>query len=163
MDWSNPLIFIVPSIAIAAAIGKLLLWIGTQNESVGAVKKSLRKLEDNSDQILLILAPEAKGSSPLQLTELGDRIAESIGSIGVVTEVYKNLVNRTKEKTPYQVQKICLDYMENEFSPSVELKEAIENCAFENGVLPRNIRRVIAILVRNALLEINSEEGTRNG
>lgn len=65
--------------------------------------------------------------------------------------------DRIHEKQPYEIHDNCFDYVQNKLQPSPEMEVAIHSCAFENGVKYEDVLEVMAIVLRDRLLQ-NHEE-----
>ena len=53
----------------------------------------------------------------------------------------------------YEIQEFSFDYVENELTPSEDERKAMRRTAYEQGARMEQIRRVLAIELRDKLLE----------
>ena len=93
------------------------------------------------------------GSSPLSLTELGKTISEHIDAQRIAKELAGVLSEDLQDKSYYDIQEHCTDFITNEFKPS-PAQDKIRESAYEHGVKIEQVKDVIAIELRDAVIEI---------
>ena len=76
MDWTNPLVFIIPGLAALSAIVYLARWMGTKDESINVIKESISAIRESTNDI-----------------------KESISAIKESTNVIKESISAIREST----------------------------------------------------------------
>ena len=157
----------------AAALVKLGMWIGGANKHMTAVEKHvegaqkhmfaaerhmsaverlLQEIREDIKKLLRWTETAAAGGSPLQLTDLGRRISDTLDAPAWAREHAQTLRPRVEGKRPYEVQDACFSYAKDEFEPSEEFHAAIRMCAYELGINHVQVNTVLAITLRDELL-----------
>lgn len=175
----NPLYFLV-----AIAIGSLLvtagIWIGKVNSDrqnfkefmekvredfkevrndIRELRNDIKEVRNDIKEIFARLGPNlTTKSSPTRLTEFGKTVAECVDAKGITEQLAKKIQEEVKGKTNYQIQSYCEEYIRDEFEPSEETVLRFEECAFENGLKIREINIVLALELRDRLLEMQGSE-----
>ena len=62
-----------------------------------------------------------------------------------------------ENKSPYEIQEFCFQYAK-ELDPTPEQKLALDKTAYENGVETSTVRRVLAIVLRDKLLQHTNQQ-----
>ena len=91
-------------------------------------------------------------SNPLRLTEIGKIISKEIAAPARVDRVSDTLLDQVKGKDAYEVQNFCLEYVESADRDSAAEQHAVHNAAGQLGLGAKDIRRVLAIELRDKLL-----------
>ena len=147
-DW------VIPAGILAALVllGKLLLWIGKANEKFSSIENSLVDIKADIKKIFLRL-PETpvKNGSPVQLTDLGEKIAEWLEAEKWASELAEPLLGEISEMQPFQVDEFCVEYVKTEHTE--DLKERVAMCAYEFGIDKEGVRSVLRVVLRDKLLE----------
>lgn len=161
MEWgNNPNTYVAIGMAIGV-VWAAARWVGgvsqfnkSAKDTFDEIKRELRALRDRIDSILYPgHAPESIRGSRIILTDLGNKIADEVRANDLAEGLSGILSERAIGKNPYEIQELCFDYLENEYQPSAETRNLIQVCAFDNGVKEYNVRRVIALMTRDKLLE----------
>ena len=156
MEWgNNPNTWVALLIAIGAvlAAGR---WIGGVSQFNKSVKKTLETIQEDIKKIFHQLAGETSATSPMTLTELGKKLAKEVNADELAADIVSKLKSKIQGLNPYRVQQLCLEYVENEYDPPADVVDAIERVAYENGRQVEGVRRVIAVVVRDKLLETDT-------
>ncbi len=91
--------------------------------------------------------------SPLQLNELGEAVSAEVGGAEWAERVSATLADWIEGKDAYEIQEHCFEVAEN-FSYTPEEKRGIHQSAFNLGLPAEQVRRVLAIELRNELLKL---------
>lgn len=151
MDWSNPLIYVVGGIAGIGAIWKLGEWKGRTDDSVSAIKDTIREIREDIKKILGRLPPPAvEQGSPLRLTEFGEEISRRLDARSWATETASNLLPEVRGKQAFQVDEFCETYVQTRLSE--EWKTEVARCAYELGRDRESILSVLRVVLRDELL-----------
>ena len=120
-----------------------------------------RKIETNStaiNQLRQIVftrfnIPSVTSESPLRLSELGKTLSEEIDAEAWVERIADQLKVNVAGKDAYEIQSFCFDYVENTDQYSDQERRIIHKVAYQRGIMAEEIRRVLAIELRDKLLE----------
>lgn len=151
--------------ALLAAIGLIFTigtWVGGVNsdrksfkEFMNKIQNEINKIQDNIEKILVRLPPPTTiaCSSPLALTSLGQHVSQELDARGWAERTAPTLADRAKGQDPYTIQEACFKYIADEFQPDADMEAKIRSCAFENGIDRDQVVRVLAVELRDQLLE----------
>lgn len=120
-----------------------------------------RKIETNSTAInqlrqvvfTRLNIPSVTSESPLRLSELGKTLSEEIDAEAWVERIADQLKVSVAGKDAYEIQSFCFDYVENTDQYSDQERRTIHKVAYQRGIMAEEIRRVLAIELRDKLLE----------
>lgn len=171
MDWSNPLIYL----AAAGVIFSVGTWVGSMNSfkktakgAIGRIDKAIEKINERIGSIKVNVAVLASGKtvdasqSPIRLNEFGESISQEIlGKQWAKVEATK-YVEQFRGQQPYDVQKFAFGHV-YQFQPPDEMGAKMKNCAYENGISIDLVLRVLAIDLRDAMLDVLGMEPPENG
>ena len=96
--------------------------------------------------------PRVASSNPLRLTAIGKIISKEIAAPAWVDRVSDTLLDQVQGKDAYEVQNFCLEYVESADLDSAAEQRAIHNAAGQPELGANDIRRVLAIELRDKLL-----------
>lgn len=140
-------------ITAAGLIFKSGKWKGEVDSDRKAFKEFMNEIEKKIEDVLERLPPRkvVTQASPLQLTDFGKEIAEEIEAEKWAEEIVMHLTKEVKGKSPYNIQQYCFEYVRNfEFD---EVKdEDLRGCAYMRGIELDDVKRVLAVVLRNRLL-----------
>ncbi len=138
--------------ALAAVLG-IGIWVGRMTEFKSTTTKSLEKILKKIDQIFQRLPPvPVSTGSPLRLTELGRKISDALDASEWLERVAATLREQVCDKSAYEIQQFCFDYVHNTFEPDPTQDAEIKECAYENGIEEKGVLDVLAIELRDKLL-----------
>ena len=95
--------------------------------------------------------PSASGA--LRLSELGEAIGREIGARAIAEAIAPALDPHTAGLHPYEVQELCKRHMHEEYGPEENARMRILDSAYERGVTHEQVLDVIAIELRDIVLE----------
>ena len=132
----------------------------TKNE-LSALQSSMQAIQFAINKLYEILAGQTGKTllshSPLGLNELGKKVSEMIHAKDWANDNAIELASCVEGKTPYQVQEFCVHYALHEYEPDDGYRGILEDCAIENSIMSPDIRYVLAIRLRDRLLELKQE------
>ena len=112
------------------------------------------EIRSDIKQIFKSLSPSVLTSgSPLRLTELGRKISDSINGATLAEEFAESLRNQVAGKLPYEIQEMAMAHVKETWTPSEEVDRRIKSVAYENGLKREQVLDVIAIELRDKLLQ----------
>lgn len=124
----------------------------------GGVNSLLERIREDLDELRRIVfakfgIPLVSSQSPLQLTKLGKTVSQEIGARKWVERVADGLSSQTEASDAYEIQTFCFEYVERLDQYLDEERRAIRQTAFQRGLKAKEVRRVLAIELRDELLE----------
>ncbi len=121
-------------------------WKGRVDEMLREIN---RKLDRNRRS-----PPVIEQGSRLRLTELGEAVSAELGAGALADVLVPHLLHRVKGKSEYEIHEFCMDYAQRrnvKFSPHTRFWA--EQVAFNNGLALEDVLEVLAIVLRDMLLE----------
>ena len=92
-------------------------------------------------------------SSPIILTDIGERISKEIGAKAWAEETAQELIEQIQGKTRYKVQMLSFEYAYS-FEPDEELLHKMQEAAFESGIDFRGVQDILGVELRDCLLRL---------
>ena len=131
---SSPLSLIVALVGVG-------IWVGKVNERTSAVsnvmieiRNELRTILQKVEQVLLRVDVGVARGSPLQLTDVGRSMSETLGSTAWAEAKALDLFEQVRGMGPYDVQEFSKKFVTDEFEPDAAMESAIKACAYEHGL-----------------------------
>ena len=147
-DWISSSAAVLTLIAVIGALWRLSRWQGSVDTEIKWIKKLLDEVRN------FIFTGTVQGSSPLQLTNKGKKVAKSIRASEWSNSLSKTLRSEIKEKSHYEIQELALEYVQSDrLNPDEEQFRLIRSTAYDNGITEYEVRRVLGIVLRDKLLE----------
>ena len=138
--------------ALATVIG-IGVWVGRMTEFKSATTKRLEEILQKIDRIFERLPPVSVSTgSPLRLTELGRKISDALDAPKWLEPMEARLQEKVGDKSAYEIQTFCFDYIHNAFEPNPTQDAEIKECAYENGIEVKGVLDVLAVELRDKLL-----------
>ena len=128
---------------IAASI---LIGIGVW---VGRVKTNQKNFQFMGD----IRNKPMSETSPLSLTDKGRKMLAEIDGENWAQELAAKQVDKVRDMDEYQVQEFCFNFAKKDLELTEEQKAKIRKCAYENACNREETLEVLAIELRDLLLE----------
>ena len=141
-QWLYPLL--VVTVVIGLLIG-IRVWIESVN---------LKLRGDIKDIFHVLSKAVMAGQSPFELTDLGDNISRCIGAKSWANRVAQELSGQVSGKEPYEISEFSFHYIEEQFTPDREQDVLMRRCAYENAVPRSKVLNVLAVELRDKLLEL---------
>lgn len=162
MDFSNPLIYIIPGVAIFGYIVKWIIkverWMGKIDESIRLLEEGAREMRTdikglfrNNSGVSSVQVVEK--NSPLRLTEAGHSISEALDVKEWAMLTAQDVVPKLRWSHPYDIQVFCMDYVDDPSNFDTEFMDRLKYYAYEESLSMSQIRDVLAIELRDAILK----------
>ena len=129
----------------------------------GNIEDELRRLSMRMDDFHTFLSskfgnPLVASLSPLALNERGQQIAKTIDAAPLASHYADQLQDQVGTMNAYQIQELCFAFARDHLLKDLEATDAVNfnrvtTCAYEEGIDPAEIMRVIGILMRDILLK----------
>lgn len=121
-------------LVVLAAGGVLVAvtrWTAQVDADRERFKKFMRDVGRKIDRILSRVPSRlATSGSPVTLTELGQQVADEIEAYSWADSLLLDLRERADGKEPYQVHKLCVDFVNDELGYTVAQRHLLERVAF---------------------------------
>ena len=148
----NPL-WITVILAVLGIVFGIGTWVGRVNSDRKIFREFIQTIEGKLEKILERLPPLLfQPGSPTRLTDFGQTIADAVGAGSTARRLADSLVTEAEGMSQYDVQQLCFTSLGN-CTLTDDETENFKQCAFENGVSEADVRKVIAIVLRDLLLE----------
>ncbi len=132
-------------------ISKMDLRMDNMSEILNQTNRVVRSLQIQD------LSKTAESKSPRRLSELGHRVSQEINAPVIVEVLLPDVWPEAKDKSPYDVQAMCFDYI-FDWKPTGEVESRIKDSAYQNGISWYETVEVIALQLRDRILERQSQE-----
>ena len=147
-------------IALVGAIVKFARWTGRVDSSLDTLAKGIAEIREDIKKLLHGQPSKTVSSdSPLQLTDLGKRISATLGTSSIVDSLAQELQGRAKGKQAYDIQELSFGFIRDEYRPSNDIDTRIKQCAYENGIDRDEVLDVLAVELRDRLLDLTRSHG----
>lgn len=161
--WSNSPVIVIASLSFVGLVFAAGQWVGRVNAHTSTVSVLMNEIRQDIKKILGRLPPVViSRGSPLRLTGLGQSISNTLSGKCWARRTAPALVDRVRNKQPYEIQDICFSFMKKEFKPDKEWNAKLRICAYENGLEPDKVLEVLAIELRDELLEGKPPENLKS-
>ena len=160
--FDNPVIALVVLSAIGALI-KVGYWIGQVNTDRETFKSFMQEVKAKIDMILERLPrhpPTVAGSSPMQLTDFGKKVATGFGAQQWAKETAPEFRDRSLGKEPFQVDADCQKYVEEDLDP--HSSNRVDQCAYDFGIDRPAVLAALRVVLREEILKTLSNHLRRN-
>lgn len=152
------------TVAVTVIIAALTLtfrggeWYGKVNSDRDTFKEFMKEIREKIDQILANLpkTPITPGS-PLRLNELGEKVSEQTAASEWAIEQSEDLYEQTAGFDAMQIQEHAFSHAKS-FEYPEEILSKMRASAFENGLKLDQIKDVLGIELRDALLRMHQFE-----
>ena len=125
------------------------------SDEVKGVRDDIKEVNGGVKEILMRLPSESSGhSSPLRLTGQGRSMSRDLKARDWAETKTAEFADRLRGKQPFEVHEFSLKYVREEFRPDAEWDARIGACAYENGMTRDKVLDVLALELRDALLEL---------
>lgn len=150
-DWLNTPLIVTASLAVIYAVVKVIRWTATVDLKLNQFTDFAKEVRDDIKQIFLRLPPvPVVGSSPLRLTDFGEKMADFMKAKPWASDLAPSLQAEVAGKRPFEVDEFSRGYVQSRLND--ELKERVAACAYEFGVDRDAVLRVLQVVLRDELL-----------
>ena len=113
------------------------------------------EIREDIKRIFRRLPPVAVAErSPLGLTNLGHAISKDVEGVAWAIRTAPGLEERIRGMEAFEIQRLCFDHVAEPTSFGDAMTKAIQKCAYERGLKEEQVLRVLAIELRDKLLEL---------
>ena len=138
-------------------------WVGQVDKTLTNLDNAIERLEASFRELAADLktllrwqgSPTMGGKSPLNLTEIGKTVSETLDMPNMAERLVPSLKSRVEGMSPYDIQEFCFDYIRDEYQPDAEDEKRIKDCAYDNGLDRDDVTDVLAIMLRDKLIALN--------
>jgi len=156
-EWVTPTAAAAIAIAFVTALWKGARWTGKIDAEIGGLKDLVKEIRDKLDRAFqAIPSNTVVGSSPVRLTDLGERIAEETDARAWAVSHAETLLPKCEELKEYQIYNLCTEYV---MSRSAEWPENMDEVAYNHATVRDNLWDVLAVVLRDAILNRLQDKG----
>lgn len=142
-------------LAVIGGAFKFGSWYGVVNSDRDNFREFMSEVRSDIKQILGRLPVKPiTSSSPIKLTELGQRISTNIDAKLWAQETAKKLIRETNGMDSFQIQDHSFEYVKN-LNLDESLLKKMRNSAFQEGINLDGVKDVMGIELRDCLLQLN--------
>ena len=144
--------------SLETRVGSLETRVGSLEAEVGSMKELMGKFAEelrfDIKQIMLRLPPPqgTASQSPIELTDFGRVLSSDVGGRDWARETAARLVDRIRGRQPLEVHEFSMDYILNDANFPEEFHRKMRECVSDRGTTPEEVRKVLAVELRDALL-----------
>ena len=150
-DWLSTPLIVTASLAVIIAVVKVIRWTATVDLKLDQFTRFAKEVRDDIKQIFLRLPPvPVVASSPLQLTDYGEKMADFMRAKPWVSDLAPSLRTEVAGKRAFEVDEFSRDYVQTRLED--DLKERVAACVYEFGVDRDNVLKVLQVVLREELL-----------
>ena len=150
-DWLSTPLVVTASLAVIIAVVKVIRWTATVDLKLEQFTRFAKEVRDDIKQIFLRLPPvPVVASSPLQLTDYGEKMADFMRAKPWVSDLAPSLRTEVAGKRAFEVDEFSRDYVQTRLED--DLKERVAACVYEFGVDRDNVLKVLQVVLREELL-----------
>ncbi len=151
-------------LGVGAAVWKLARWPGSVNSDrdhfkafMKAIREDIRSIRESVQTILLRSTATVTSGSPLRLTDLGQRVSETMNAAQWADQLAPSLRKETAGMESYQIDQFADRYVGTRLSEEWQTK--VKRTAYEFGLDAASVRSALRVVLRDALLR-GVEPGT---
>ena len=132
-------------------------WQGEVDSDRKRFSKFIEEIRKDVKDLLGRLPPSPTTSaSPIQLTDLGERISKKIDAKAWAKKVANEMVNQTKGMDAFNIQEVSFNKAKS-FKPNEQLLHNMREVAFQEGINLDGVRDVLGVELRDRLLVIHGK------
>lgn len=145
-------------IAVGHILWKVARWTHQTDQglkdlpkAVKRIQKDLATVKNRVEKLFDRIPPQpVAGSSPMELTEFGEKIAEALEAKGWAEGLRDDIFDEVDGMEPYEVDEFCASYVRERLTP--EWQKKVAACAYEFGIDRSGIESVMRVVLRRELL-----------
>ena len=150
-DWSSTPLIVTASSAVIVAVVKVVRWTATVDLKLERFTRFAKEVRDDIKQIFLRLPPvPVVGSTPLLLTDFGEKMAEFMKAKPWASALAPPLRAEVAGKRAFEVDEFSREFVQ--VRAEDDLKERFAACGYEFGVDRDDVLKVLQVLLREELL-----------
>lgn len=155
-EWIKSPVIIPAVIAAVSILVTIRIWIGRVNSDRENFKEFMKEVRDDIREIFRRLPPSPVDSlSPLQLNDLGDQIADHMDAKAWATALSEKTLEQIAGMEDYEIDEYSRDFV-SRLDETWQRK--ISSSAYKFGLDRASIEVVLAVVLRNVLLERLQEQ-----
>ena len=148
---------ITAAVALITGVVAISRWTGRVDTRLENLESAAKTVAKDIKKILKLWQPEVAGASPLQLTELGDRMAVFMRAQDWAGAIAPGLLPEVVNKPAFEVDKFARHHVDENLDPDMERR--VDACAYEFGRKSSGVRNVLQVVLRAELLRLRDASG----
>ena len=168
MNWSailyrafaehfGSIVFIAFVLAILTAV-----WVTKTNSDRKNFKEFMAEVKQDIKRIFERLPPPktAESVSPLRLTDFGREISNLINANEWADKLANELIEKHRNKEDFEIHHISEGIVYEKIETDEETSRMVKKASYEKGTTIDNVRIVLVIELRDALLKMINEQSS---
>ena len=152
-EWLNTPLIATVVLAVIGAIWAAARWTGKVDGKLGDLTKAVDEIRADIKKIFQRLPdPVVAGTSPLQLTDFGEKIAKSIDAHTWALTLAPTVLPDVEGKRPFEIDTFSQSYVDTRLDD--QWKERVARCAYEFGIDRSGVLSVMQVVLREELLHL---------
>lgn len=151
-DWLSGALSGVSVLALIGVLYRFAEWKGRVDSDRDSFRDFMSEVRSDVKLLLQRSSPTRGTSSPIHLTELGKAVSRAIDGVEWAKRLADDVSTKTKEMDAYGVQGFADGYADALVLP-VDQRRVVRQVAFRHGLTESEVRGVLAIELRDVLLE----------
>lgn len=132
-------------------------WQGEVDNDRNNFKEYMKEVRSDIKEILSRLpAKPISSSSPIRLTELGERISKKIDAKSWAKNTAQEMIEETEGMDSLKIQEESFNKAKN-FEPNETLLQNMRDSAFQEGIDLEGVKDVLGVELRDQLLAIHGK------
>ena len=158
-EWFKTPLIVSVGLGVAASLIGIGVWVGRVNSDrtnfktfMKDVGEKLEAIQTDIKQIFKILPPSEtiRSDSPIQLTELGEKVSKEIGAMQFANETVPVLENEAKGLEPFEIESLSQDYVFGRLPEN--WRRNVGRASYKFGINTKAVSDVLWVVLRDELL-----------
>lgn len=161
----QPATSILSFIVLATALIFVGRWVGAVNSDRTSFHTFTGEVRDDIKEILSRLSspPPVSRQSPVQLTEFGKTISETVSATEWARKAATHLVETVRDKEEFEIYEACIDHVSESFEHDSEFSRAVKAGAYQIGTDSSDVLQVYHVELRDQILALMSGKRSSDG
>lgn len=156
-------VFVAAGVLLSVLViyGRIAAWYGEVNSDRKSFKEFMKEVRDDIKELLERIPKRTFASqSPVSLTDYGKEVAESMGAPDWAERLAPELMREFTGAKAYEVDEFATKYVaEGSENLTEEWETRIAECAYQFGLKREEVRTVLRIVLRQAILDYGNFPG----
>ena len=129
------------------------------SDFVKEIRDDMKEIRSNITEVMLRLPPKpVAGSSPLRLTDFGERMADFMDAKTWTAQLAKDLLTDTAGMEDFEVDAYSRGHVQQLHEKDPGLQKRVAACAYQFGTKTEGVLDVLQVVLRDALLRGRAQD-----
>ena len=140
-------------VSVLVGIG---IWVGSIQTNQRSFKSFMDEIRADIKKLLERSSPPppVHASSPVSLTESGEKISSGLSVRGWAADEAPRLVEEARGKQEFEIFELCVSHVTARLKVDEDLLKVVRAGAYEYGTEPEQIRKVYEVELRDEVLKL---------